>query len=372
MALNSYNYGRLDDIMQLFTEIYNCYYQIVDEICKAAQEAPISEKDMLELAARFGYEESGYLIVPKLINHWKLLEKTEEGYYSKIDNLEVLPLTTLQKRWLKAILLDKRVGLFLNETRLSILNAYLSDVEPLFYPEDFHYYDRFQDGDDFAAPEYVAHFRLLLEAIRSKRYVEISFCSRKGADVRRTYLPCRMEYSAKNDKFRLLVIPTWINNKKPETDDSCNAQADVIQNNNVAYSNLIVNEHEKERLNRQKPRVEIVNLSRIETVTPTDRTYQGQIDLEQAIKASYYKEPVKLLITTKRNTLERTMLHFASYEKQTRKLDEDTYECLIYYNSMVETELLIEILSFGPTVKVLGPENFVERVKQRLGRQVRL
>ena len=42
------------------------------------------------------------------------------------------------------------------------------------------------------------------------------------------------------------------------------------------------------------------------------------------------------------------------------------------YNSMVETELLIEILSFGPTVKVLGPEDFLNKVKERIRRQMEL
>ena len=319
--------------MELFTEIYNCYFQIVDQICKTARETPITEKDMLALAARFGYEESGFMIVPKLINNWNLLEKTEEGYLSKIDNPEVLPLTTLQKRWLKAILLDERISLFLENAQMDILHTYLKDVQPLFMPEDFYYYDRFQDGDDYTSPEYVHHFRTLLEAIRRKQYVNIRFSSRRGKDVCQTYLPCRVEYSAKNDKFRVLCISG------------------------------------KNAVSRQ---VEIVNISRIDQVTLTDRIYDGEIDLAQAIKTSYYKDPVKLLITTKRNTLERTMLHFANYEKQTKRLDDDTYECQIYYNSMMETELLIEILSFGPTIKVLGPEDFLAKVKERIQRQARL
>lgn len=319
--------------MELFTEIYNCYFQIVDEICKAARETPITEKDMLALAARFGYEESGFMIVPKLINNWNLLEKTEEGYLSKIDNPEVLPLTTLQKRWLKAILLDERIGLFLENAQLDILHAYLKNIEPLFTPENFYYYDRFQDGDDFTSSKYVCHFRTLLEAIRKKQYVDIRFCSRRSKDVCHTYLPCRIEYSAKNDKFRVLCI----------------------SGKNVT-----------------SPRVEIVNISRIDRITPTEKTYDGEIDLAEAIRTSYYKDPVKLLITTKRNTLERTMLHFANYEKRTKKLDDDTYECQIFYNSMMETELLIEILSFGPTIKVLGPEDFLTKVKERVRRQIAL
>lgn len=319
--------------MELFSEIYNCYFQIVDEICKAAQNTPISEKEMLTLAARFGYEESGFMIVPKLINNWNLLEPTQEGYLSKIDNLEVLPLTILQKRWLKTILSDQRMGLFLEEAQIAILNTYLQDVAPLFSQEDFYYYDRFQDGDDYSSPEYKRHFRTLLEAIRNKEYVDIRFNSRRGNAISRSYLPCRIEYSAKNDKFRLLSIA-------------------------------------EQHITKQK--VEVINLSRINQITLLGKHFSESLNLKEALQSSYYKEPVKLLITTKRNTLERTMLHFANYEKQTRKLDESTYECLIYYNSMMETELLIEILSFGPTIKVISPEDFLTKVKERVHKQMLL
>lgn len=320
--------------MELFTEIYNCYFQIVDEICKTAGETPITEKEMLALAARFGYEESGLTIVPKLTNgNWKLLDKTERGYLSKIDNLEVLPLTILQKRWLKAILLDERIGLFVDHDNCDVLNTYLKDVEPLFLPEDFYYYDRFRDGDDFSSPNYVTHFRTLLHAIRKKQFVNICFFSKRGNDICHLYLPCRIEYSAKNNKFRLLA----------------------------AY-----------KKKNGKSRIEIVNLSGIESITPTTFTYEEDFDLVEALKTSYYKEPVKLLITTKRNTLERAMLHFANYEKQTKRLDENNYECLIYYNRTMETELLIEILSFGPTIKVLGPADFVSKINERIRRQMEL
>ena len=90
------------------------------------------------------------------------------------------------------------------------------------------------------------------------------------------------------------------------------------------------------------------------------------------IRKSYYHEPVRLLIKNQRNALERAMLHFANYEKKTKKIDENTWECLIYYNSSMETELLIEVLSFGPAIQVLGPASFLNQVKYRLSRQIKL
>ena len=63
------------------------------------------------------------------------------------------------------------------------------------------------------------------------------------------------------------------------------------------------------------------------------------------------------------------MLQFANYEKNTTKIDDNTYECLIYYNQKQETELLIEVLSFGPMFKVTGNERFLQQLKKRLNRQ---
>ena len=74
----------------------------------------------------------------------------------------------------------------------------------------------------------------------------------------------------------------------------------------------------------------------------------------------------------KRNALERAMLHFANYEKNTTKIDEDTYECLIYYNSNMETELLIEVMSFGPMLTVTGNDRFLSLLKDRLQKQISL
>ena len=66
------------------------------------------------------------------------------------------------------------------------------------------------------------------------------------------------------------------------------------------------------------------------------------------------------------------MLHFANYEKNTSKLDENTYEWLIYYNQSMETELLIEVMSFGPMLKVMGNDKFLKSLRTRLEKQYTL
>lgn len=92
---------------------------------------------------------------------------------------------------------------------------------------------------------------------------------------------------------------------------------------------------------RRNPQVITLNLSRIHEVTLTSRTVKRLPDINHLLQRSCYQEPVRILIKNHRNALERAMLQFANYEKSTRKLDDDTYECLIYYNKDNEIELLI-------------------------------
>ena len=160
--------------------------------------------------------------------------------------------------------------------------------------------------------------------------MEIDYNSPKGNRVHHYYVPIRLEYSAKNDKFRLLA--------------------------------LAQNPHRRNKL-------ETFNIDRIAYAHLTDNKLSSSIDINSLIRNSYYQEPLKLRIINKRNALERAMLHFANYEKNTVRIDENTYECLIYYNQSMETELLIEVMSFGPMLTVIGNERFLHILKARQHRQ---
>ena len=78
-----------------------------------------------------------------------------------------------------------------------------------------------------------------------------------------------------------------------------------------------------------------------------------------------------LLIVDERKALERAMLHFAHLEKQAEREGDNTYILRLKYYASDETELVIRVLSFGPCIKVLAPQNFIELVKRRLLAQKR-
>ncbi len=315
--------------MELFSEINNCYYQVLRRLLCSQNACKI--QDIRARICQEGFEESMLSILPKLEDgSWNLFERKGEWYHSKIKASFAVPFSKLQKSYLKALLSDPRIGLFLHEEQLEALRDMLSDVKPLWKQGQFFYYDRFADGDPYQDETYRRNFRLLLQAQKNRQYVEIDYTSPRGKRLHHYYVPARLEYSVKNDKFRLLAL---------------------------------------KQAGHGSMRLEVFNISRIQEVRLTEKVLSSQADVNTVIRNSYYKEPVTLRIRDERNALERAMLHFANYEKNTVKIDENTYECQIYYNKTMETELLIEVMSFGPMLTVTGNAQFLDSLKERLQRQ---
>lgn len=314
---------------ELFSEVYNCYFQVIQSLI--GKHGPISEKELNFCIQNDCFEESILYLLPKLTEKgWGFFEKQDGFLYSNLSEDFYVPLTDLQKSYLKAILMDEKIRLFLDDKEIEDINALLADVSPLYAPDDFYYYDRFSDKDDYTDPDYRKHFQAIITAIQNHEYLDIQYESRLHHIICHNCLPCRIEYSIKNDRFRLLFIESPL---------------------------------------KRHLKVETLNLNRIKEVAPTGQTVKRLPDINKSLRRAYYREPVRVIIKNRRNALERAMLQFANYEKSTRKLDDDTYECLIYYNKRTETELLIEILSFGPMLKVMGNERFLELLKKRLERQ---
>ena len=293
----------------IFSEIYGSYYQAVSAILSRAVDGTLDDKSLIEAVQEHGFGESVVTIPARLKDgSWPLLDA---GLRTPLRHAPRTPLTTLEKRWLKALLLDPRIRLFDPPT------AGLEEVEPLFRPEDFVYFDRYGDGDDFEDPRYVEHFRLILQALREKRKLRVRFHGHSGLRHSFLCIPYKLEYSSKDDKYRLLTS----HNGQPLT----------------------------------------VNLSRIYSAELTEpweeREYRQPREWEQTLVLEVYDL---------RNALERAMLHFSDLEKETEKLEEGRYRVRMRYRQSDETELLIRVLSFGPVLKVMEPACLVEQIKKRL------
>ena len=296
----------------IFSELYSAYYNTVAAILSRVTDGEHSEKELQKIVTERAFGESALTILPALKSgKWQLMRP---DLTTPLTHKPTMPLTTLQKQWLKAISLDPRVKLF------GVTFPDLEDVEPLFTSEDYYIYDKYSDGDPFEDEEYIRQFKVILEAIRNDSQIKFEMVNRKGNTIFVRCRPVRLEYSEKDDKFRLITAG-W-------------------------------------------RAVSTVNLAKIRSCAH----YTGERQSVGEEKAVTY-DTITVKIRDDRNALERFMLHFAHFEKQAEKLDDKHYLVNIKYSRDDETELAIRVLSFGPMVKVLGSESFKKIVVEKLKKQ---
>ncbi len=297
----------------IFSELYSAYYNTVAAIISAIIDGEHSEKELQKIVTDYAFGESVLTILPSLKNQkWQLVH---QDMTTAIKHIPTMPLTTLQKQWLKAISLDPRVKLF------NVTFPDLEDTEPLFTPEDYYIYDKYGDGDPYEDEEYIRQFRVISEAIRKNSQIIFEMLNRKGEKIFVRCRPVRLEYSEKDDKFRLITAG-W-------------------------------------------RAVSTVNLAKIRNCT----RYTGPRHSMGEAK-SVIRETVTVKIYDERNAMERFMLHFAHFEKVAEKLDNKNYLVKIKYDPDDKIEMVIRILAFGQMVEVVAPEDFRDLIIEKLKKQM--
>lgn len=298
-----------------FHEIHGKYFNAVAEILRHAVESSLTPTLLTSIVREKAFAES-LLTIPENLRDetWPLLTS---DLHTPLQHVPSMPLTTLQKRWLKALLDDPRIRLF------DPPMEGLEDVEPLYPSQTFVYFDRYTNGDNFGDPGYIERFRTILKAIKEKRRLAVEFTSHRGKTHKWNCVPYKLEYSSKDDKFRLITLST--------------------------------------------PNRTSINLHRITGCKLGEPFDAGKY-------AEFRPERRKLVmeVTDERNALERVMLHFSHFEKQTVRIDDVHYHMTMLYEPEDETEVLIRVLSFGPLLKVLEPESFISQLRERIEKQAKL
>lgn len=321
--------------MNIFSEIYGTYFRIA---AKLLENEVTDEKTVRETVQREGFRDSVLFLPQKLIpggEDWGLFSRTADGKLKRVTKkAPVKMLTKLQKMWLKAKLSDPRIRLFMDDETVSRLDEKLLGVQPLYRTEYFRFTDRFADSDDYSDEKYIANFCKVLDAVKHRKIVEVSYVSGHGKRMSGKFVLLKMEYSPKNDKFR--------------------AYCYLLRNDRVKSSGII-------------------NIGRIESITDTGRYFRTPVSMEDYFSSRKCKSPAVIRVTTARNGVERFMLEFASYEKHTvRDLESGEYTVKLWYDEQDETELLIRLLSFGPVIEILGPERLRSQARERVRRQYAL
>ncbi|MBR4500692.1 MAG: WYL domain-containing protein [Clostridia bacterium] len=297
----------------LFHEIYGSYYLAAAAILREAVRGKLTGRELQSLVREHAFGES-LMTVPDGLKggKWRLMHK---DLSTPLENEPSMPLTTTEKRWMKALLTDPRIRLFDPDM------TGLEDVEPLFTPDMTVYYDRYSDGDDYADPGYAARFRTILQALRENRDLYVLFETGKNTRPELVVTPYYLEYSEKDDRFRLVAAG--------------------------------------------RKRRWTINLSRI-----IECAFAYENRNSRLIAAE--TDTVVFELEDRRNALERVLLHFSHLEKETMRLDESRYRVTLKYDRRDEPEMVIRILSFGSAIRVTEPERFIGLIRERIEKQKRL
>ena len=297
----------------IFSELYGTYYNAVAAILREATQHPITKEELHNIIHEQAFSESILSIEPCLTSdRWQLLKP--DGT-TPLKNPPTLPLTLLEKQWLKAISLDPRIRLFRFDT------TGLEDVSPLFTPDDIDLFDRYADGDPFEDETYIQTFHMILDAVKEHRPLSVVVKNRSHTATPMNVIPEYLEYSEKDDKFRLIGTGSKLGNT--------------------------------------------INLGRIISCEKYENQQGGKVGKRNQPR------PRKVIfeLIDERNALERVLMHFAHLEKQVEKIDERKYQVTLYYDKEDETEILIRVLSFGPMLHVVKPVAFINLIKDRLSNQ---
>lgn len=297
----------------IFSELYGAYYNAVAAILSdIAVKSMANTKEMQSIISKHAFAES-FLTIESAIKEerWQLISKNGT---SPIKHIPSMPLTLLQRRWLKAILEDPRVKLF------DIHAEGLEGIDPLFTYEDYLIYDKYSDGDDYTDEGYINRFRIILSALNERKPLSVEIINSKGDTFYAKVMPEKLEYSIKDDKFRLITSGDRF--------------------------------------------IRTVNLGRIVSC----EEYTGRF-YDRGSASNRKMKSVTFELTNERNALERVMLHFSHFEKSAKRIDTKHYKVTLKYSTQDETELVIRVLSFGPLIKVTEPEDFRKLIIERLIRQ---
>lgn len=316
--------------MELFSEVYGLYYRLVSDIL---QQDEMSRTEIMNFIESNGFAETFYIIESKLLSDdgYGLLKQEDQKYNSTLHHDIRRSLTLLEKRWLKAILNDPKVSLFIDQQRISELQNALREIEPLYNPHIFHNYDHFSDGDPIDQEPFQVFFKQLLNAIKSKTALTISYqgTKRRTPSVL-TFSPHKIEFSLRDNKFRVHGL-----------------------SNTGVFTTL--------------------NIARILTINSTNDTYLENYQMLQHLLNQRIEEPLVIKISQERNSLERFMFEFSTFEKVS-EMDEESNICTVnlWYPKQDESEILIRLLAYGPTIKVVSPPLFIQLIRDRVQKQAQL
>ncbi|MCD7808843.1 MAG: WYL domain-containing protein, partial [Erysipelotrichaceae bacterium] len=253
-----------------------------------------------------------------ITNQMKLINNKEPLYTtSKKNYLDILPLTTLELKWLKTMINEPAAKLFINTDTINKLNQYLEHIKPFDLKNSIKYYDcenynRLKE-DNYPSTNYIYHFQKLYHILNMNNISKIRMSLSSG-DILEGY-PGWLEFSKLKDTFYL-----------------------------VTYDDI----------NNLRLFIEISRIQKIEELSMT----KNKTDV-QNILATKYQCQVSLSFDDVRGVPDRILNEFAPWQKECIYYEDKhpSYTMTLFYDKSDEEDIIRRILSYGPYLQINDENN---------------
>lgn len=328
---------------QLFNEIFNHYYfqigALIIDILNGAKSVQNIEK-AIDSMIKFGKDSKKensalaelhkdlYYYLQELVS--TVINKKNGGAFSfEIEPKQtygaLIPLTLIEIQWLRNILEHPKAKLFLDVKEINQIKEHLP-VLNMFDISKYEYYDQYTDMKTvYAKKDYIDHFRSVIFAINNSKLVSMNYSTPAGKSFSGMYALQHIEYSKRDDKFRVNAVD---------------------ENENVFT----------------------LNLERICSIEILDSVFDSK-KISNLISRSYEENKKNIVIkfTDRKNVPDRILSEFSPWKKEcTKDINTNIYTLNLEYDKNDTLEIVVRLLSYGPYILIVSDDGGVK--KELVGR----
>lgn len=267
-------------------------------------------------------------------------DKTNYSYHTKyrvvskmlIDLFyEVIPLTAWELRWLCTILHDDKMQLFLSsDTINTLLSLIPENIKPIPL-SDIIIFDQYHS---MCHKPNIEVFNAIVSSLHKCVRLQIKYTDGKGRKYEGTYCPLHIEYSKRDDRFRLYV--------------AC----------------------------EKSERIHIMNIDEITNVRICDRSFDPNIYQEfLSTFLNSTTQKITVEFTDTKNIPDRILNEFSPWRKHCELINPQTklYRFTLYYHKYDEKDILIRLMSYGPYIRIIDKKHPVyKELMNRIDKQIGL
>jgi len=347
--------------MELFSEIKNRYFQLMfriinecaggkskDEILRIIDEGEFEQKVIGKNQKTFADfvlnkcepDENLNLLTEKEGMYYPAIENTDKRQYTKDNtqkrkNSSTLPVrfSIIEKAWLKALLDKDGVRMVLSKETFDKLQKELTEIDTPIRDEYFELTNRIKLPEITNQEAYEENFRIILNAIIQEKPIRYNNIDKKGnVYSNRLALPISIEYSMRDGRFRVSMY--------------------LLDENRPIMANIFT----------------LSDIRIVDEEVGIDRETAKRLLFEQ----KHSEEPIVLEVTDKKAAMERCFMCFSGMERTARSLGNNKYEIRLNYYLFEEENLIRNIISLGPYVKVISPQRIADEIIARVKKSISL